>query len=355
MQSSGAISAEGRMRIHVGVFAHNEQNGIASVLADLARQDLFDRPDVSVRIFVLANGCTDATVPVAQAAVRALPAGIGECVSVLDLPFKGKSRTWNYFVHELCAGRADYVYCVDADIRVPARENLGLMLRRIEETRALVIASRPRKDIEVAPGALSLIDRIIALASGTMSDFRNSIAGSLYLVRAGAVEGIYMPVGLPVEDGFLRAMILTRLLTEAEVLGRIQGEPGIWHVYGSLRTVRALVRHQTRLVIGGAVNTAVFDHLRAHAADFPQRSALLRSAAEDDRWLGRVLRGTLPRWPSGFVPLHFLFKRLQCLRGRKELGTRRTILIATLGFAFDALVYANAQLQMARGKGAGYW
>ena len=31
------------------------------------------------------------------------------------------------------------------------------------------------------------------------------------------------------------------------------------------------------------------------------------------------------------------------------------VLLGTVGFAFDLLVYVNAQLQMARGKGAGYW
>jgi hypothetical protein len=343
------------MQVHVGVFAHNEQDGIASVLEDLARQDLFDRADVRIRVFVLANGCTDATVAAAHAAVRGMRAGIAESVSVLDLPFKGKSRTWNYFVHELCVGQADYIYCVDGDIRVPARENLRRMLERIESAGSLVVNSRPRKDIEVNPGRLSLLERMIVLASGTSSDWRNSIAGSLYLVRTEAVEAVHMPVGLPVEDGFLRAMILTRLLTESEDFGRIHAEPGLWHVYASLRTVPALVRHQTRLVIGSAINTVVFDHLCAAGSDVAQRSAVLRAAAEDDRWLARVLRGTLPRWPCGFVPVHFMVKRLDALHRGRELGVRRAVLLATVGFAFDVLVYVNAQLQMARGKGAGYW
>ncbi|GAB3775676.1 hypothetical protein GCM10028796_51920 [Ramlibacter monticola] len=345
--------AEGR--IHIGVFAHNEENRIAGVLEDLARQDIFTRADVSVRVFVLANGCEDATVRVARDAVRRLPAALAACMEVVDLPFSGKSRTWNHFVHALCVGQAEYICCVDGDIRVPSRSNLRLMLERIEAGDAHVVNSRPRKDIELADGPLSLVERIIVMGSGTGSDYRNSIAGSLYLARTAAVEGIYMPVGLPVEDGFLRAMILTRLLTQSEDFGRIHGDPGMWHVYESLRTVPALVRHQTRLVIGSAINTVVFDHLCAHAQGFPQRSALLRSAAQDEGWLAGVLGRTLPRWPSGFVPLHFLLKRLEGLRSRKEIGARRIVLLATLGFAFDLLVYVNAQLQMARGKGAGYW
>lgn len=344
------------MRIYIGVFAHNEQESIAWVLADLARQDLFERPDVSVRLFVLANGCTDATVAAARAAVKAMPKHVAACTSVLDLPFKGKSRTWNHFVHELCANQADCLYCVDGDIRIPEEANLGRMLQQLQARGAQVVNSRPRKDIEVAPGEdLSWMERLIVLASGTASDYRNSIAGSLYLVRAEAVRDIHMPVGLPVEDGFLRAMILTRLLTELEDLRRIHGEPGIWHVYESLRSAPALVRHQTRLVIGSAVNTVIFDHLCANAAGLQERSALLRAAAADERWLGGVLRARLPQWPSGFVPVHFLVKRLQALRGRERPGALRALLVATFGLGFDFVVYANAQLQMARGKGAGYW
>lgn len=344
-----------KIRVHIGIFAHDEQDGIALVLGDLARQDLFEREDVSLSVFVLANGCTDATPAAARSAVDAMPPHIAERIRVLELPFAGKSRTWNHFVHTLCDAQADFIFCMDADIRVPACQNLRLMLERLENGPALVVNSRPRKDIELARGSLSWVDRVTVLASGTASDFRQSIAGSLYLVRAAAVEPIHMPIGLPVEDGFLRAMILTSLLTEPEDFRRIHAEPGIWHVYESLRSIRALVRHQTRLVIGSAINTAVFEYLRGHARDMPGRRGLLRSAAQDDAWLAGVLRAALPRWPSGFVPVHFLVKRVRGLAARKDLGSPRMLLVATLGFAFDLLVYVNAQFQMARGKGAGFW
>lgn len=343
------------IRVHIGIFAHDEEDGIAFVLRDLAQQDLFQREDVCVQAFVLANGCTDATIAVARREVDAMSPMVQKCITVLDLPFRGKSRTWNHFVHTLCVDQAEFIYCMDADIRVPARENLRRMLERLEAGRAVVVNSRPRKDIEVHAGRLSFVERLIVLASGTASDYRTSIAGSLYLVRTDAVRDIHMPVGLPVEDGFLRAMILTRLLTQPEDFSRIHGEPDIWHVYESLRSIRALLRHQTRLVIGSSVNTAVFDYLRAHAVGFPQRRELLCDAADDDEWLAATLRAVLPRWPSGFVPVHFLVKRLQALRHRRDLGSLRMLLVALVGFPFDLLVYSHAQLLMARGKSAGYW
>jgi hypothetical protein len=84
------------------------------------------------------------------------------------------------------------------------------------------------------------------------------------------------------------------------------------HGYESLRSIPALVQHQTRMVIGGAINTVVFDHLYATAPGFSASSTVLRTAAQDEPRLAGVLRSVLR-------------------------------------------VYVNAQLQMARGKGGGYW
>ena len=54
--------------IDIGIFAHNEAGGIAAMLGELARQDLFCAPGRSVRVHLLANGCSDDTVAVARAA-----------------------------------------------------------------------------------------------------------------------------------------------------------------------------------------------------------------------------------------------------------------------------------------------
>ena len=143
------------MRIHIGIFAHNEQNRIAAVLRDLALQDLFARPDVSVRVFVLANGCRDATVRVANETLATLPAQVAQCFTVLDLPQGGKSRTWNHFVHDLGAG-TDFIYCVDGDIRIPETRNLTRMLDCMDDPALWVVNSRPRKDLELQAAPLSL-------------------------------------------------------------------------------------------------------------------------------------------------------------------------------------------------------
>jgi len=70
--------------------------------------------------------------------------------------------------------------------------------------------------------------------------------------------------------------------------------------------------------------------------------------AADPAALPHLLRSSLPRWPFGYVPFHFLFKRLH----RAHL---HRLPVAILGFGFDSIVFLRAQIRMARGTGAGFW
>lgn len=333
-------------RIDIGVFAHDEEDSIAALLATLARQDLFARPDLSVRVVVCANGCTDRTVERARGAVAAASRG-GGTWEVLDLAEGGKSRTWNRFVHEASRPDADLLVLCDADIEIPDPGTLSRLARFVESRpEVLATSSRPVKDIVHAPRDLTLRDRIIARAGGTLNDWRQSICGQLYAVRASTARGFHLPVGLPVEDGFVRAMILTDVFRASEDLSRIDGDDRVFHVYRSERGIRALLRHQVRIVIGSAVNSAVFRRLAAT----PDPPGLLRRAAAEPGWLAGFLREALPR-RYGWVPPHFLFWRLGGFRSATP--RRRPILL--LGWGFDAVVYVLAQAAMARGRGAGHW
>jgi glycosyltransferase involved in cell wall biosynthesis len=319
------------MRVDVGVFAHNEAPGIAGMLAGLLTQEV---GDLDLRIVVLCNGCTDGT------AVAAKVAG----AEVADLAEGGKSRTWNRFVHDLARKDADVLVFCDADIRLPERNALRRLVAGMGDV--WVMNSRPVKDIGFDVAPRGVLDRVIAGASGGLDDWRTAICGQFYAMPAGAARRFWLPIGLPVEDGFLRAMVLTDGLTEAEDFRRISGGD-VFHVYASERSVPALIRHQTRIVIGSAVNAAVFAHLRG--VPLPAHHAELARAAGDAAWLNGVIKAQLPRW-FGYVPLHFLTKRL--VRAWRHPGRWP---MAIVGFGFDAIVYVNAQVRMAFGTGAGHW
>lgn len=335
--------------IDIGVFAYNEEASIAGIIRALAAQTP-PFGDESARLHVLVNGSRDATATRARAAAAALPDGLSERVRVHDMPEPGKSRTWNRFVHELARSEAETLIFVDADITLIAPDTTARLVAELRENpRRRVVSSRPIKDIVHDARPLGLVGRLIAKAGGTLDDMDSAICGQLYAMRAEAARAVWMPAGLPVEDGFLRAMTLTDLLTRPEDLSRIGSDPAIGHVYESLTEIGPLLRHQTRIVIGGAVNKAVFDRMRAEAPDEEAARALLREAALDEGWLADTLRRRLPEAPHGYVPFHFLTKRLARLRAPR----RAPVVLA--GFFFDCLVWLRASLQMARGTGAGYW
>ncbi len=322
------------LRVDVGVFAHNEAAGIAAMVAELVRQTW---QGIDARIVILCNGCTDDT------ARRALSAG---GVEVVDLSQGGKSRTWNRFVHDLSRRDADILIMADADIQMPEADSLSALAITLAAFENLhVVNSRPVKDIVHRPEGLSLLDRIIAAAGGGLDDWRTAICGQLYAIRADVARRYHLPIGLPVEDGFLRAMVLTDALTTDGDVGLIEGAD-VFHIYSSERSIPALIRHQTRIVIGSAINAAAFADLRSLAPQL--RHAALAQAAGDDGWLAAMLARQLPRLPFGYVPVHFLTKRLSRM-------TLRRLPITLAGFFFDAIVYAIAQIRMARGVGAGFW
>lgn len=330
------------LRVDIGVFAHNEATGIAAMAARLLAQDL---AGVDGRIVLLANGCSDNTVALAR------DAGL----EVADLPQGGKSRTWNRFVHDLSRADTDVLVFVDADIEFTAPDSLQRLALGLAARPTLwVLNSQPVKDIVARPEGLSAMDKIIAAAGGGLDDWRTAICGQFYAMPAARARGLHLPVGLPVEDGFLRAMVLTDALTMPEDLFRIDGLDGLSHIYESERSIAALIRHQERIVIGSALNAAAFAALRELPKE--ERAPELARAAGNDGWLGQVARARLPRWPYGYVPLHFLTKRLSraSTQPRALLSPKR-LMITVLGFGFDTIVYIRAQIRMARGTGAGFW
>lgn len=329
------------MQVDLGVFAHNEAAGIATMVARLNAQAV---PGLDLRILVLANGCTDDTAALARAAGA----------EVADLPEGGKSRTWNRFVHDLSRPEARVLIFADADIQLPDADALARLVAALQARPWLhVMNSRPVKDIVADPRGLGWQDRLIAMAGGTLDDWQTAICGQLYAMPATCARQRWLPAGLPVEDGFLRAMVLTDDLTVSEDLSRIGGAD-VWHIYESERSIAGLIRHQVRIVIGSALNMAAFDALREMMP--PVRKATLQLAARDLGWLRRVAQARLPRWPDGFVPLHFLVKRSRnLLCNPRRLLRPKGLLLLVAGFGFDLIVWLIAQIRMARGTGAGHW
>lgn len=320
------------MKVDLGIFAHDEAAGIAAMVGGVLAQQV--PPGVDLRVLVLANGCRDDT------AARAAAAG----AEVADLPEGGKSRTWNRFVHDLSRRDADLLIFADADIALPEPDALARLITGLSARTGLwVLNSQPVKDTALR-GPRTLVERLALKASGGLDDWKTAICGQLYAMPAPRARAFRLPIGLPVEDGYLRALVLTDGLTAPEDFSRIDGATGVRHIYASETTLAALIRHQERIVIGSAINAALFAHLRTSSDPAAEAERL----AADPAALPHLLRSSLPRWPFGYVPFHFLFKRLH----RTHL---HRLPVAILGFGFDSIVFLRAQIRMARGTGAGFW
>lgn len=354
-------SAEGRFSkmihsVDLAVFAHNEASRIKPFLEDLARQSIFSSEMFSAQLFILANGCTDSTVNVARNLCGAFPNP--ENIMILDLPVGGKSRTWNTFVHEKSRKDASDLVFLDADIELPEPSTIEKLIRfLVANPQVKASSSRPVKDIDYHPTKLSKVESLIAAGGGTSGhNLRTAICGQLYAMRSSVAREIKLPIGLPVEDGFIRHSIITSVFSSEIDHSFIDQSEEVWHVYASERRIGGLLKHQTRIVIGSAINAAIFGHLIGlrDAGKHQELRDELAHGAVMESWLPQTLRRLLPSRRFGWVPLPWLYSRtLSFLKNGPY--TRRRSIAALAGFGMDVVVYMIAQVKMARGTGAGHW
>lgn len=346
------------MKLSIAIFAYNESDNIAKFLSDLFRQKVFssefllaDKPNV----FVLANGCSDDTVEKAQSFKASIDPALQSLLNIVDLPQGGKSRTWNTFVHDLCPDDTDMMLFCDGDIQLPKDDVVGNMLSLLKAApELLVVNSWPRKDTDIDPKPMGFMAKMITAAGGGLTNYKTTICGQLYMARASAIREISMPIGLPVEDGFVKAMLLTKLFSASENMKGITGSEDIWHVYESIATLSDLINHQVRIVIGSAINLMLFDVFSREKGDHAKVKQLLCESAKDESWISDKINKELPTLPHGYVPFHFVVKRIQSLVQQKKY-TPKHILMGCIGFFFDLLVYLIASYKMLRGAGSGHW
>lgn len=343
------------MKISFAVFAHNEEESLPNLLRDLSKQNIFFTSEFNAHLDILANGCSDATVKIAKSTLTTLPPRFAERVEIRDLAQSGKSRTAHRFIHNFTSPNDDLLGFMDADIRLPDPETLFKMAGELRDRPKLVVTtSRPVKDISFGDPVKGFTSRLIGSGADGLTDWKKSICGQLFIARADAIRRIGLPVGLPVEDGFFRALLLTNLLANPEDLSLIDGRDDVFHVYASIRDLQELVRHQARIVIGSAINSAVYRKIRMETASEHEAHNLLMQAAADEEWLPKVIRHELPRFPYGYIPFNLVTKRWRKYRQRKNYDPKSTLTLF-LGTGLDSLVWVLASYKMHKGTGAGHW
>lgn len=352
------------MNISIGILAHNEAVSISTTLQSLFQQSLFNEPDPHkvIEVVVVPNGCTDETAEVSRTTLEALVKrsphpNIRWRICEVEQP--GKTNAWNLYVHEFSDPAADYLFLMDADIQFIELHTLRHMLDTLEvNPDAWVSVDAPIKDVALKENK-SLVERLSASASASVSAASGSVAvicGQLYCGRAIVLRGIWMPPGLQVEDGFIRAMVVTDRFTSPEVFERVVLAKSASHAFEAYTDLNRLLRHERWLVVGSTINSFIFNYLWANCNRELDAGSLIKQRNDQDPfWLHQFIQAAISGKGWWLIPQPFLFRRFQRLRQYPPLKLILRFPVAVIAFLVDLLVFFQANQELHRGGGMGYW
>ncbi len=337
----------------VGILAHNEAARLPALLGSLFRQSVFTsgRP---VSVACIANGCTDDTAGVARrhlADATAQPERAHVTWMVEELARPGKANAWNHCVHQALRS-SDYLCLIDADIVFASDATIASALAvLLEDPLVQVVTDRPMKRVLSESGWLSELSRRFSAATPPGP---TEICGQFYCARAAALRTIWLPPGLPVEDGFLRAMIITDEFRAPEDARRIRRADNAAHFFEPKIRMGEVWRHKKRLMIGTTLNHLLFRHLWQEAGSRGAGELLRDELQRDPDWLAQYLARQCER-RTWVVPLGHVFRRVRDLRHVPAGQATRRAPAALAATALDLLAAVSANRAIKRNLGLGYW
>jgi len=348
------------MLVSIGVLAWNEAGSIATTLRSLFEQSIFqkvvERGD-KIEFICVPNGCSDDTAQVAaDCFAQDVPAGLegGLTCVVKELQAPGKVNAWNEYIHRLADATADYFFLVDADISLCTPDTLWNMLRALEENPVAQVATdQPLKHV-LFKEHKNLFDRISLSISGMTKAAPAQITGQLYCARGELLRRIWMPKGLVVEDGFLKQMVVSDLLSQPPDNNRVIRADDASHVFEAYTGIRDIFLNQKRQAIGHTVYVYLREYLQAHQADEDAGQLITRMSAEDNDWFLKVINErTTGRW--WVMHPGALMVRFRRLRNLSPIQAVLKFPVACLGFGMDVLVYLAANRALKTGGVKGIW
>ncbi len=353
MSKSGGGSLLGTTKVCVGVLAHNEAVGIATMVGRLVEQSLLRDESRIVEVVVVANGCSDDTfVRAVEACERVGGEGsrVKACVRVVEIKERvGKVGAWNAFVHKLSTD-ADVLVLVDADVSFSSVDHLTEGVELLEANPEAWVAA-PWTERVVDP--VTWVTRIAGASGGFPFD-KDAFGGQNYTIRANVARQIVLPPGVLVDDGFLKAMVTTDMFTWNRADRVVRMHNKIRFIAES--TIRGLFAHEVGLTMGMAINAYIFEYFHAHQTEQFDALAWLRSNYErDPLWLKGFIASEVKKRGIETVPVS-IRKRRQSKW--KTLSNRDRFKRAPLIFgswAFDRVVVARATVMLRSDRGFGLW
>jgi glycosyltransferase involved in cell wall biosynthesis len=330
------------MNVAVCILAKNEEKSISDLLGQLAQQSLVTNGSVETIIHVVANGCMDDT---ASAAKRCK--GLFESharLAVHELQRGGKSHAWNKAVHRIVDPATDYLVFLDADITLVDESIFDELLAALQaRPDAEVCSGYPLKDISTK-SRKSLLD-VFSLAVSRRSQKLGAINGSLYVAKASALRGVWLPDETPGEDGFLNAMVTTRGFTVEPVSGKVIAARRPTHFYQA-HGAFGYYLHERRMILGTIINIWIFEYLWSLRLTSSAGDLIRRWNESDPAWVERLirLRSSTRTW---LVPNTILFGRFtrRSLKPWWKRAAYLPIAIAATILTIPPAIAANARLK----------
>ena len=342
--------------ILIGIFAHNEADNITATLDSLAQQDIFlppMLPKLQVRVSILANGCTDDTVAIAEAYLKKMPRFKAQVI-VIDKP--GKSNTWNEFIHSTESKAADYFVCMDSDIKFGSDNVISTLISRLSASdEAYLAVDIAQKDTLLKPHK-TLFEKISLFFSHMMKQGSSAVAGSLYCAKGDQIRKIHMPEGLPVEDGFLRAMLVTELFTKTENNQRILVVNDVCHYFTPDPSIKSLLRHEERLLIGTFINSVIYRFLWQEVPSTGKDAGQIVAEKNNDNpnWLEELI-ADYREAHSPIIPKHFYYKYWKRWKTLRLPIKIISLPVITLGTVVKYFLLKKIERRLARESGVGTW
>jgi len=357
-----------RMLVSICILAWNEEKIIKETIRSLFEQSVFQecyKPADAIQwqLVVVPNGCHDQTATAAAEAITAIVRTKPHLAihwDVRELKEPGKANAWNQCIHQFVDPDCDLVVMVDADIVFGHLETI--------ENSIVALAKAPHADVAVDRALknavrkerLNTLEKISLSGTDLNASTRPGIAGSFYCARASALRNIWIPPGLPVEDGFIKAMIISDCFRKPNDDSKIVLAVNASHYFDTLTNFRDIFRHEVRMVVGTALNCYLTWDFLKYATDprGPGAGYLIKNCIDNNpSWYQEFILNTIRNRGYWVLPNGMLFRRLKSLSFQR-LGVIRALLhvpLAMLLFAFDFPVLFTANKKLRNGTAIGYW
>jgi len=300
------------MKISIGILAWNEETSIHTTINSLLDQRLITGladTGHDIELICVPNGCSDHTAEAARRAFSAAPQTVHWRVEELTTP--GKTNAWNVFIHELSDPATELFFLVDADIRIQGEDTLSNMVTALMARPDLFTCSdRPVKHIALKEKH-TLLDKISLHASKLTSDADGQLCGQLYCARADFLRRFHIPNTIIVDDGFIKKMAVTHLLTEPDDSARrMTTAENASHLFESYTRFTDVFATQRRQSAGYIIHRWTWEFLLDQQQENEDAGKTIARLSDED-----------PDWSKKLIASHLKDRKYRKIR-RVILGTR---------------------------------